>query len=159
MSHTRDKNEIRGAGELRASSATIGVASSAHQLIDAAEDFLAALEHLVEGTGSRLGRACPFMGAWALGCALKSHLSRRRLSDDDLKKYGHDLQELWRKAAEFDLPIPSEPPHWCVLLDSLHDWPYRLRYPSDCNGYISPVRKEMTAELRTLIALVKTATP
>jgi hypothetical protein len=159
MSHTGDTNEIVGAGELRAGSATIGVTSSAHQFITAAEDFVIALEHLVEGTESRLGRACHFMGAWALELALKSHVSQRGLSDDDLKKDGHGLQKLWRKAAELDLPIPSEPPHWCVLLDSLHDRPFLLRYPSSYNGYVSPGRKEMTAELQKLVTLVKAATP
>jgi hypothetical protein len=76
MSHTGDTNERTGAGELRAGPGTIGVASSAHQFITGAEDFLPALEGGRNWKPPR-ARACPFVGAWALECALKSHLRQR----------------------------------------------------------------------------------
>jgi hypothetical protein len=84
MSHTGDTNESTGAGELRAGPGTIGVASSAHQFITGAEDFLPALEGGRNWKPPR-ARACPFVGAWALECALKSHLRPTRVSDEDLR--------------------------------------------------------------------------
>lgn len=61
-------------------------------VITGAEDFLPALEGGTNWKPPR-ARACPFVGAWALECALKSHL-RQRGCPTRIEKYGHDLQRL-----------------------------------------------------------------
>lgn len=106
-----------------------------------------------EGTSS--SRA--LVAGFALECAMKAFLAHSGMAESDLKKKPclHDLEALWLKAVSRGLKIPSRPPAWVELLNTLHNSPYHLRYPTLVNGLVLPGPEPLTADLQATIAAVK----
>ena len=73
----------------------------------------------------------------------------------DLINIGHNLSELWVRAANQGLPIGDTPPQWAERLNGLHGRPYYLRYPIGLNGLILPNAPQTTADLQNLIDSVR----
>ena len=71
-----------------------------------------------------------------------------------IDKFGHKLSTLWADAATLDLPI-GDMPQWAETLNSLHQYPYHLRYPTKVNGLVFPNAHETELGLRKLIATVR----
>jgi hypothetical protein len=54
-----------------------------------------------------------FLRGWTLEFALKSYLTHKSVAGETLKKDGHDLEKLWRRAVEKGLPVDPQPPAYC----------------------------------------------
>jgi hypothetical protein len=130
--------------------ATISQASPSVEFLARARNFHLGLCALSAG-GPELGPAAQFLGAWTLELTLKAYISGKGVEPREL---GHNLAGLWAAAFEAGLPIDKDPPRWCVLLASLHDKPYQLRYPTAGPSWIGPNNIALCEELRKLLASV-----
>jgi hypothetical protein len=81
----------------------------------------------------------------------KAGLTEKELSGIRIR---HNLSELWAKAANLGLPI-GDMPQWAKTLNSLHEFPYHLRYPTRVNVLVFPNAHETESELWNLIDTVR----
>jgi hypothetical protein len=130
--------------------------SSVQSYLIAAKGLFLGLEALATNSGQTT-MACAFLAAQALECALKSYLSHAGKPETELKipSVRHNLEWLWTEAVCKGLCIQSDPPQWCVTLNSGHDKPYYFRYPMGLNGFVFPALVPMTSDLRSLLAKVE----
>jgi hypothetical protein len=91
-----------------------------------------------------------------LECSLKAFLAKKTgLPEEELKKkFGHQLSKLWVEAAGQGLQIGNMP-QWAETLNSLHEFPYHLRYPTKINALVFPNTHETESGLRSLIDTVR----
>jgi hypothetical protein len=94
------------------------------------------------------------LAAHCVELSLKSFLLTRGRPEAELKKLNHDLIKAWSAAREAGLSLDPEPPYWCQLLQTVHDYPYFGRYPPANSGLITPNPGELQARITELIALV-----
>ena len=127
---------------------------SAHSLLAGAREFASGLSTLARHPEGGSARAMAVLAAHAVELALKSSLLSHGWSESQLRELDHDLIKAWRAAAAAGLPVNTEPPSWCRLLDSVHDSPYFGRYPPANSGLVTPNAAEMEAQVTDLIALV-----
>lgn len=111
-------------------------------------------ETLVEHRGDSV--AVAFLAGQALESALKSCLLAQGMTVDELKKLGHRLLDLWRKAAGTGLAVPPAPPYWVERLNEGHSAPFAYRYPQDVHGVITPGSEQTIAGLRDILEKVET---
>lgn len=99
------------------------------------------------------------LAAQALEGALKALLWSEKTPASKLSKkpFGHNLSGLWRAAAKLALVAPASPPDWCVLLDTLHDWPFRGRYPQGLNGFVTPNPTQLIGAIEQVLMLAENA--
>ncbi|ALS68363.1 hypothetical protein [Pandoraea apista] len=99
------------------------------------------------------------LAAQALEGALKALLWSAKIPASKLSKkpFGHDLSALWGAAAKLALVAPTSPPDWCVLLNTLHDWPYRGRYPQGLNGFVTPNPAQLIGAVEQVLLLAENA--
>jgi hypothetical protein len=110
------------------------------------------------GSSVETARACAFLAAQSLECALKSYLSHAGVGESRIKNHlRHNLESLWIEAVKYHLNIQSQPPQWCVILNSVHDKPYYLRYPMGINGIELPELIPMAYDLKDILAVVEHA--
>lgn len=128
--------------------------SSSESFLIAAEELLSGLE-VLEANLRQTTLACAFLSAQSLECALKSFLSHSGMSDERLKRMNHNLEKLWRKSVSRGLNLQSDPPQWCVILNSGHNAPYLFRYPIGLNGFVFPALTTLISELRSTISTVE----
>lgn len=128
--------------------------SSSQSFLIVAKELLSGLE-ILEANLNQTTLACAFLSAQSLECALKSFLSHSGMSDHELIKIGHDLEELWNNSVSRGLNLRSDPPEWCIILNSGHDAPYRFRYPMRLNGFMFPALTTVVSELRSLVSTVE----
>lgn len=101
--------------------------------------------------GTSVSRA--LTAGFALECALKAFLANAGFTENELRKkpWLHDLEALWGEAEKRGLKLPSKAPSWVELLNSLHNSPYHLRYPTKVNGLVLPGPDPLTKELRAIV--------
>ena len=95
------------------------------------EAFLSVAVGLISGamvlaaaSQSESSPAFALVSGQLLECSLKAFLSKRGLTEEELKKdFGHDLLKLWAEAVTKGLPFTT-PPKWVETLDRLHDAPW-----------------------------------
>lgn len=127
-------------------------------------DFLPSVQLLTIAGGHHL-RAGAFVAGFTLECALKAFIAGRcpsSVSGLSSKPYGHDLEALWRKAADAGLAIDPQPPQWCLMLNDLHfenrgggdKSKYLLRYQGATPGIHLPATQAMTVGLEHVVNLV-----
>ena len=114
---------------------------------------------LLASSGSCHLRACALVGGNLLECALKAFLAHKgeeaALKDQHIR---HNLEALWRRSVNHNLPIDAAPPPWCVVLNSLHSGPkFHLRYQAEVHGLSFPAPAEMLDELPKVLAAVELA--
>jgi hypothetical protein len=63
-----------------------------------------------------------------------------------------DCESVEISALNCDLALP---PDWAGTLNSLHDYPYNLRYPMGLHGLVLPNAQQTTSELGHLIETVR----
>lgn len=128
------------------------------------EAFLAVAAGLMRGATvlaaaplSESSMALALLSGQILECSLKAFLSKAGLTERELrkKKVRHNLLELWALAVTNGLRISATPPHWAETLNSLHDDPYRLRYPMWLHGLVLPNAQQTTSELGDIIDTVR----
>jgi hypothetical protein len=148
--------ESRGSANITLLGLKVLQPSPAESYLLAAQGFSRGVELLAKGD-ARLLFACAFLGGQTLECVLKSYLAHAGVPVPQLarKPLGHDLEALWLDASARGLNISVQPPQWCVTLNSLHDDPYRLRYPMGLHGFVFPEMLAMTAGLDSLVCLVE----
>jgi HEPN domain-containing protein len=102
-----------------------------------------------------VARACALLAAQTLECALKSYLSHKGVPESVLKErpLRHDLEALWKEAVDQGAPLTSQF-KWLGLLNTLHNTPYRGRYPTKQGGLVSPPRKPVASELQGIVASI-----
>ena len=129
--------------------------SPAQSYLIAAKGLYPGVEVLVNSPG-QTATACAFLAAQALECALKSYLSHVGKTENELKapSIRHNLEALWAWAVCEGLSIQSQPPQWCITLNSAHDKPYYFRYPMGLNGLVLPALVPMASDLKNLLATV-----
>ena len=128
------------------------------------QSFLMTANQLLAGATAladlNLPAALPgaLLSAQALENGLKALLWTTGSTTSDLRKqpFGHDLVTLW-KEAELKGLLAESPPDWCILLNSLHAFPYKGRYPSCLNGFQTPNAKATVAQLVTILNLATSA--
>lgn len=137
---------------------TMGAGSPAQSYFASARGLYPGVE-LLANSSSQVVRACAFLAAQTLECALKSYLSHAGFSEAKLKQHSrrHNLETLWLEASNHGLKISAKPPNWCSILNSAHDKPYYLRYPIGINAVVFPELKQMVSDLKNLLAKVETA--
>ena len=144
--------------------ATISITEEADSVAPVAphEAFLAAAVGLMRGamvlaaaSPSESAPALALLSGQILECSLKAFLSKAGLTEPELKKVGHNLSALWALAATKGLPISATPPDWAGTLNSLHDYPYNLRYPMGLHGLVLSNAQQTTLELGHLIETVR----
>jgi len=128
------------------------------------QSFLVAARGLMVGTQRLCAEphqallACAVVAAQTLECTLKAYLSFVGVTEKDLKfAFGHNLEALWLEAVKRGLNLQSNPPHWCVTLNSGHDKPYYFRYPIGLNGFVFPAIAPMAAELEAVLHSVESS--
>jgi HEPN domain-containing protein len=99
--------------------------------------------------------AAVFLAAWCLELSLKAYLAKHGQLKTQLQPIQHDLAALWRRSESFGLPIPKDPPRWCLLLSTLHAHPYHLRYPDNTAAAIGPAVHEVSVALGDLLHLIE----
>ena len=111
--NSQDRRMAGGSGSF---GARFSGGDRAAKLLAAACDFLGGLNVFCEAK-MRPMHSVLLLGAFGLECALKSFLSSRGVSDNDLKHvYSHDLEKLWNASANLGLPIESPPPDWLMMV-------------------------------------------
>jgi hypothetical protein len=124
--------------------------------------YLAAATGLMRGA-TMLAAAPPSESAWAfamvagqiLECSLKAFLLKAGVPPKKLRdNFRHSLSKLWAEAADRGLPI-GDMPQWAETLNSLHDFPYCLRYPEGLNVLVLADAQQTDSELRNLIDTVR----
>ena len=131
--------------------------TSAGSLLAGAREFAATLAILVSSGRSAPIRGTAFIAAHCVELALKSFLRAHGRSDEELRKVGHSLTTAWAEAVSAGLPLDRQPPSWCLLLESMHDVPYVLRYPPRNSGLVAPNPVELKTRVNDLINLVANA--
>lgn len=124
------------------------------------ESFLMTAKQLLAGATALADLNLPavlpgaLLSAQALENGLKALLWTTGSTTSDLRKssLGHDLVALWKEAVHKGL-LAVSPPDWCILLNSLHAFPYKGRYPSGLNGLQTPNAKATVAQLATILEL------
>jgi len=136
---------------------------------DEGEGYLVVARDLFKGvealsTANRIPpRACALIAAHTLECTLKAYLWHRG-KRNELKKIGHNIQELWNLAyREQTLGIPEQPPDWVRILGDGHGPNFYFRYQNGENRTIvhggqTPALVPMTDELRSLLEQVELST-
>ena len=149
---------MRGRANIVLPALTMAPIDLPYAYLVAARGFFPAVRLLAESSAG-VQRACAFLAAQTLECALKAYLSHVGFSEAELKdkKRRHNLEFLWREASDRGLSIDQQPPLWCSLLNSGHDDPYHFRYPLKIHGIVVPPLPSMVAELRKLIDAVEVA--
>ena len=101
--------------------------------------------------------ALTFVAAHVLECLLKAILSKRGMSEKDLKDKvrRHNLARLWQDAAAGGPPFTTAIPAWVDRLNGLHDRPFFLRYPTTVHGLVLPATPSMVEELAALLPQVR----
>jgi hypothetical protein len=130
---------------------------SAHSLLAGARELAGALSVLVQHRADVPIRATALVAAHCVELALKAFLLSRGRSDASVTRLGHSLKKAWAEAAAAGLPVDAEPPPWCALLDSMHAYPYMVRYPPENSGLVAPNPLQMQVEVDRLIELVTAA--
>lgn len=146
---------MTGSAHLTLPAFTIGTVSPADSYLVAAHYLFSGVDPLAKDP--TMGHACAFLAAQTLECALKAYLSKVGLSEGELKnhKRRHNLELLWREAVSHGLNIQSEPPQWCLILNSAHNQPnYYLRFPMGINMVTLPALIPAASELGELVAVV-----
>lgn len=149
---------MRGRANIVLPALTMAPIQQPQGYLTAAHGFFPAV-HLLADSSASVQRACAFLAAQTLECALKAYLSHAGFTEAKLKdkKRRHNLEFLWREASDHGLSIDQQPPLWCRLLNSGHDDPYHFRYPLKIHGIVVPPLPSMVAELRKLIVAVEMA--
>lgn len=149
---------MNGSGHITLPALTTVPPSPAQSYLAAARALYSGVEALAVNSGET-ARACAFLAAQTLECVLKSYLSHAGVTESQLKARSlrHNLEALWLEAVRRGLNIQTQPPQWCITLNSAHDQPYYLRYPMGLNGIVLPVLIPMEAELKSILAAVEKA--
>jgi hypothetical protein len=89
-------------------------------------------------------------------CLLKAYLSLNG-NDSAVRKprIRHNLEGLWRKASRQGLQIAKSPPNWLIGLNSLHGFPYKLRYSEGIQGFVGPSLQQTTDGLADLLRTMR----
>jgi len=132
--------------------------SSAQSYLIAAKGLFSGVEAISTNTPAT-AMACSFLAAQVLECVLKSYLSHAGKTESQLSDHSirHNLERLWREAVHKGLKIQSNPPEWCMTLNSGHDKPYHFRYPMKLNGFVFPALLPMTTDIRSILSTVEGA--
>jgi hypothetical protein len=99
--------------------------------------------------------ACAVLAAQGLECTLKAYLAFHGNDEVKLKRYGHDLETLWEKAAACGPAVSGTAPQWCTILNAGHDQPYYFRYPTGLHGFAFPALVPMVTELQRILCSVE----
>lgn len=128
------------------------------------ESFLMTANQLLAGAAALADINLPallpgaLLSAQALETGLKALLWTAGRTTSELRNppLGHDLVALWTEAAHKGL-LAVSPPDWCILLNSLHAFPYKGRYPSGLNGFQTPNAKATVGKLAIILELATKA--
>ena len=127
------------------------------------EAYFGAAEALMPGVrllaaaGPEVCAPLALVAGQALECLLKAYLSKRGVTEDELKQHAvrHNLKELWARANRAGLPNAPVSPQWVECLSRLHNSPFYLRYPMGLNGLVLPGSEPMASELVALVEVVR----
>jgi len=142
-------------GNIQAQQASIGVADLAQGYLGVAKRLLPAIDVLAKST-DKVTSGLAMLTAHSLECALKTYLVHKDMPEKQLLGHNkrHNLEWLWQEAVTLKLSIEDQPPHWCTTLNSLHNKPYHLRYPTGVNALVFPAANSMILGLKSVIAAV-----
>ena len=118
-----------------------------------ARDFARGLSEMGDPTTARL--ASGMLAGHALECALKAHLAGVGVSENKLRKLGHDLEALWTRAQSSGLAIDPQVPSWCSVLNQTYSRPHLIRYPMKIHGIQTPHVDDMMAGVRAVLEIVE----
>ena len=92
---------------------------------------------------------------------LKALLAENGISSELLMKspYGHNLINLWNKAASLGVKLPSPRPAWVEHLDRVHGHKYKLRYPLGFHAIVLPSQTDMLERLEQVASLANSIGP
>lgn len=148
--------DIKASGDLRASAAKVNSIpiDLARGNLNIAKRLLPAIDVLAQSP-DKVVYGLTMLVAHSLECTLKAYLAHRfsMSEEQDLKKFGHNLEKLWIEAAKNGLSIEVQPPSWCDKLDSMHKAPYLLRYPNKV-VLVIPATDVMITGLKSVINAV-----
>jgi len=146
---------VDGNADMQAGNASIGPLRPAHGYLAAARALLPAL-HVLARSSEDVTVARALLASHALECALKSYLAHAGVAERDLRDQSrrHNLETLWREAANAGLALQQPAPPWCITLNTLHDSPFHLRYPLRVHGLVLPGSEPLTAELQSVVDTV-----
>jgi hypothetical protein len=104
--------------------------SSESSLLRVAFACLEGLKIFTIGTNFHSGTIIPvaILEGHCLEVAMKCHLMQCGQTNDDIKKLGHSLSEIWTEAAKLGEPFALEVPSWLSSLHWGHSAPYPFRY-------------------------------
>jgi hypothetical protein len=157
MGMETEQPSISGNGEFTLPAIMSVPPTEAQSYLTAGRHLLNGVKALVDGSQDSLW-ALSFLASQALECLLKAYLSsqvipeKAKLKDSTLR---HNLEGLWNMAEKNHLGVGLTVPDWCLELNSLHNTPYKIRYPMGLNGMGFPEPRRMMKELEDLSSIVR----
>ena len=125
-------------------------------LLAGARELAAGLDLLARHGSEVSPRGAALLAGQAVELTLKAYLMTRGWKKKDLKdEVRHDLELAWITARREGLPLPSDVPEWCANLNTIHDDPYRGRYPVHNEGLVITSPEELHRKVVGLIAMVQ----
>jgi hypothetical protein len=123
--------------------------------LEASERYAQAVEILADRFGPV--DVIGLLASHSVELCLKGFLLHRGASEREIRRLGHDLNQLWEAACLRGLGLLPEAPFWICVLSSAHDHPYLYRYPQEGVGSAIPEAQELKSHLRELLQHVSVA--